>query len=50
MPDKIENQVKEGWTIIFLWKKKFNIEKAEFYQIGNDMLKILKDSGIHIEK
>lgn len=46
----LENQVKEGWTIIFLWKKRCDIEEAEFYQIGNDMLKILKDSRIHIEK
>jgi len=46
----LENQIKLGFTIIFLWKKKCNIEDANFYQTGIDMLKILKDSGIHIEK
>lgn len=46
----LEEQIKEGWTIIFLWKKKCNIKDADFYQIGQDMEKILKDSGIHKEK
>ena len=46
----LENQIKQGLIIIFLWKKKCDIKDAEFYQIGQDMMKILKDSGIHIEK
>ena len=46
----LEEQIKEGRTIIFLWKKKCNIKDADFYQIGQDMEKILKDSGIHKEK
>lgn len=46
----LENQIKKGWTIIFLWKKKCSIKDAEFHQIGQDMLKILKNSGIYIEK
>ena len=46
----IENQLKTGWSIIFLWKKKCNIKDAEFYQIQKDMLKIFKDSNILLEK
>ena len=46
----LENKIKQGWTVIFLWKKKCNIKDAEFHQIGQDMLKILKNSEIYIEK
>ena len=37
----LENQIQQGWAIIFLWKKKCNINEADFYQIGQDMLKMI---------
>ena len=45
---KLENQVKEGVTIVFLWKKRINIKDANFYQIQEDMMKIFKDSNIKV--
>lgn len=44
----LENQVKDGYTIIFLWKKKCDIKTAQFYQIKEDMEKILKNSDISV--
>lgn len=42
----LETSLSQGYSIIFLWKKKCDIKKAEFYQIQKDMLKIFKDSNI----
>ena len=44
----LENSIEDGWTIVFLWKKKCNIDDAEYNQIKQDMLKIFKDSKIII--
>ena len=46
----LEDSIKEGWTIIFLWKKKCNIENAEYKQIKSDMVKIFQDSKINVEE
>ena len=46
----IENELKSGYSIIFMWKKSINIEEANFYQIKEDMLKISKKANIIIEK
>ena len=46
----LENNVKDGWTIVFLWKKKCDIKNAEYNQIKKDMLKIFKDSQINVEE
>ena len=41
---KIENNVKNGITVVFLWKKKIDINSADYYQIESDMLKIFESS------
>ena len=41
-----ENNIKTGYKIIFLWKKKISIEKATFENIKNDMKKIFENSEI----
>ncbi len=45
-----ESKTKSGFSIIFLWKKKVNIENATFENITNDMEKILKKAKILEEK
>lgn len=42
----IENFVKAGNSIIFLWKKKVDIEKANYANIQKDMKKILHKANI----
>ena len=46
----IENRVKPGCRIVFLWKKKVNYEIANFQNIKKDMEKILDKAGILEEK
>ena len=48
--NRLENNVLEGNSIIFLWKKKCDIKQADFHQIGEDMLEILKKAKIIDEK
>ena len=43
---KIEKQIKKGYDIVFLWKKKVKIEEANFYQIKEDIIKIFNQMGI----
>ena len=45
---ELENCIKEGISIVFLWKRKVDIDKADFYQIREDMLKIFENSNIKI--
>lgn len=45
----LESRLKVGYNIIFLWKKKVNVEKAEFKEIKKDMLKIFQEAGILLE-
>ena len=42
----IEDKIGVGNSIIFLWKKKADIRKADFYQIGEDIEYILKSAKI----
>ena len=46
----LENKVKIGYSIVFLWKKKCDIKDAEFYQIQEDMKKIFQNSKIYDEE
>lgn len=46
----IENRVKPGCRIVFLWKKKVSYEFANFENIKKDMEKILDKAGILEEK
>lgn len=42
----IENNIKEGYSIVIMWKKKVSIENASFETIKNDLLFILKRANI----
>lgn len=42
----LEKDVKLGYSLVFLWKKKQDGTYANFEQIKEDMIHILKDSGI----
>ncbi|MCI9063199.1 MAG: ribonuclease P protein component [Clostridia bacterium] len=46
----LEDRIELGWSIVFLWKKKCDINDAEFYQIQHDMIKIFRDSKIKVEE
>ena len=46
----LENSIKTGYSIIFLWKRKQDIKKANFYRIKEDMLEICKKAKIIVEK
>ena len=46
----MEDQLNTGKFIIFLWKKKADIEKANYQKIENDMRKILIKAGVLIEE
>ena len=45
---KLEDNIKSGISIVFLWKKRIDINEAEFYQIREDMLKIFENSNIKV--
>ncbi len=45
-----ENQIKTGYQIVFLWKKKVEIEEATFFNIQKDMENIFKKAQIIEEK
>ena len=40
----IESQIKDGKTIVFLLKKKVDINEVNFYQVKEDMEEILKNA------
>lgn len=42
----MENKIRKGYNIVFLWKKKNPISEANFYNIQKDMNIILKKAGI----
>lgn len=42
----LEDKIRTGNSIVFLWKKKVNIEEANFINIKNDMFYIFKKAGI----
>ena len=41
-----EQKILNGYSIVFLWKKKSDIENATFNNIKKDMLKIFDKAGI----
>jgi ribonuclease P protein component len=45
-----EEQIKTGYNIVFLWKKKSNIEKACYDNIKKDTIKIFKDAEMFLEE
>lgn len=42
----MEKDLKVGYNIVFLWKKKVDIKYATFYNIKEDMVNIFKRIGI----
>ncbi len=46
----LEEKMKVGYSIVFLWKKTEDISKADFYQIKKDILQIYDKAKIIIEK
>ena len=42
----MEKDLKTGYNIVFLWKKKVDISNATYYNIKNDMLNIFNRIGI----
>lgn len=42
----LEDKIRTGNSMVFLWKKKVNIEEANFINIKKDMLYIFKKAGI----
>ena len=47
---KYENNIKDGQSIVILWKKQQSIENATFKNIENDIIKILDKAKILIEE
>ena len=46
----IEEQIKTGYTIVFLWKKKIDIKNASYTNIQSDIKKIFDRAGILSEE
>ena len=42
----LEDNLETSYKIVFLWKKKQDIKEATFYNIKDDMIKVLKRIGI----
>ena len=42
-----EKSIKKGNTLVFLWKKKIEIEECKYNNVYEDMLKIFKKIGIY---
>ena len=42
----LENDIKNGVSIVFLLKKKANIEEVDFKKVNEDMYKILKKAEV----
>lgn len=46
----LENQLKTGYSMIFLIKKNKNIEDVTYYNIQQDMIKIMKEMNIYLDE
>ncbi len=46
----IENNIKTGKNIVFLWKKNKDVSEATFENIKKDIFKIMKEIGIYIDE
>lgn len=44
-----EKNLREGVTIIFLWKKSCNIKEANYYQVQNDIEQIFQRAKILVD-
>ena len=42
----IQNQLKQGYNIVFLWNKKVLVEQIDFHIIESDMEKLFKKAGL----
>lgn len=42
----ISKRLKKGYNIVFLWNKKVDIEKADYYEIKKDMEKLFFKAGL----
>ena len=42
----IEDEIEVGYNIVFLWNKNVSLEKAEFFDIKEDMIKIFKKAEL----
>lgn len=45
---QIQNELKQGYNIVFLWNKKIPVEQADFNVIKNDIKKIFSKAEILI--
>ena len=43
---EIENNLKNGYDIVFLWKKKINPKEVNFYKVKNDFINIFDKANI----
>ncbi len=46
----LEEKIYTGNTFVFLWKKNVNIDKCNYNNIFNDMIKIFKKMDIYINE
>lgn len=46
----LEDRLKVGYTIVFLWKKKADIGEANFHNISKDMQRIFRKIGLFINE
>ena len=47
---KIENSIKTGYSMVFLWKKNQEIDQANYKNVEKDIKKIFEKAEIFIEK
>ena len=47
---KIENSIKTGYSMVFLWKKNQEIDQANYKNVEKDIKKIFEEAEIFIEK
>ena len=47
---KIENSIKTGYSMVFLWKKNQEIDQANYKEVEKDIKKIFEKAEIFIEK
>ena len=47
---KIENRIKTGYSMVFLWKKNQEIDQANYKDVEKDIKKIFEKAEIFIEK
>ena len=46
----IEDKLKTGKSIVFLWKKKKDISECTYFNINKDLLKIMKEMDMLIDE